>query len=301
VLLSTPTWINQIENTTMNGGVSLFEESSGSQVDREFVAARDIRPTMPFVTSDLTALATIGFNGLALGNAGTTLTAFGRELPFGAVPTPAATAHHVKMVCTDGLLVPVRIHAGHNTVAKLSMMLHGALVSGGGATPFVFSSSSAITSGAGGTSNIYCAGPVKFTVSGGASTLVAGIQDIVVNFGITVLTEGSSSEVYPDHVSIISRMTSIEFTTKDVELATTIEDGVSISSCAVYFRQVNANGQRVAAGTATHASVTGTAGMITHGAMNLSHKRSGDDAFTFTPALNTNLITISTTSTIPTS
>lgn len=286
-------WINQIDSASPNSGITLFEESSGSGVDREFVAAKDIHPTLAISTSDLSFLTTCGFAGIPLIGGANTLTAWARELPFGAVPTAIATAHHIKMVCTDGLLVPMSISAGHNAVAKLSLMLHGSL--GTPATPFVFTANTAITTGAGNTVNIYTAGPVKF-----GARLVQGIADLKVDFGIGVLKESDSGEVYPTHISITSRMSKVEFTTKDVELITEIGDGIAVTTFAAYFRMVTASGQRVPAGTATHISVSGTAGMITPGAVSLTHKAAGSASFTYTPALNTNLITISATAAIPT-
>lgn len=299
-IASSSVWMNQLESSSIDGGVTLFEESGGSEVDREFVAIRGVEPTMPLITSDLTLLSTIGFSGLLI--SGTGLIAYGRELPLGATPTAIATAHHLKLVCTDGLLVPTGVRCGHNQVAKLSTHLHGILGTGGGsgATPFVLTASNAIASGAGGTTNIYTTGPVKYTAAAG-SRLVQGIADVGVDFGINVLKESDTGDVYPSHVSIIQRMTKFSFTTKDVELITEVGDGISVTAFAQYFRNVAVNGQRVAPGTTTHISVSATAGMITPGSTTLTHARPGESAFTFTPAKNTNLIVINTVVAIPTS
>lgn len=299
-------WVNQVESTTPEPGISLFEESAGSETDREFVATKSASPTIPIATSDLALLTTIGFSGVPIvpdtGKPG--LTIFARELPLGAVPTAIATANHIKLVVSDGLLVPVSIQASHNAAAKLSLMVHAILgtdATYSGATPIVVTASTAITSGAGQTANIYTTGPVKYTVSGGSSRLVQGITNLGVNFGIQVLTEGDSGNVYPGHTSIISRMTKFEFSTKDVELISEIGDGVSVSAFGMYFRKVTANGQRVAEATTSHIAISGTAGMITPGATHLAHKQAGSTSYTFTPAKNTNLIAISVASAIPTS
>lgn len=300
-LITGPIWINQIDGIETQSGVELIEESAGSETDTEFVAVRAINPVMPFSTSDLSVLTTIGFAGLALTNAGQTLAAYGRQLPLGGLPTSVASSAHLKMVCQDGLLIPMSIQAQHGAVAKLGLALHGYLATGGGATPFVFSTGNAIPSGAGQVANVYTTGPCKYTISGGASRLVQGISGIGVQFGIGLLKEGDSGDVYPTHVSIPSRAAKIEFTTKDAGLIAEIGDGISISAFASYFRQVAASGQRVAPGTATHVSVAATAGMVTPGSLNLVHKQAGHCSFIFTPAKNTNLITISATAAIPTS
>lgn len=301
----TTAWINGIESTGFEGGVELFEESAGSETDREYVAAKNIMPTVPIVTCDLTALATVGFAGVAI-TAGTStpgVLLFGRAISSGALPTAIGTAAHVKAAISDGILIPVSIRASHNQVAKLSMLIHAVLGTGGfsGATPIVFTASSAITAGAGALTSLFTTGPVKWTLSGGASTLCQGIQEINVSFGIQVVKEGSDGEVYPSMSGIIARDPKIEFATADTTISTIIGDGISISAFASYFRQVSQNGQRVAPATTTHVSVAGTAGMITPGSTNLVHKRSGLSSFTYTPSKNTNIITVSTSTAIPTS
>lgn len=300
-LLAGPIWINQIDNTSPESGVDLIEESAGSETDTEFVAARQIKPTMAFSTSDLSVLTTVGFNGVALSNAGQTLAAYGRQVPFGGLPTALATAAHLKMTCLDGLLVPVSISAQHNQVARLNLMLHGGTASGGSATPFVFTANSAIPSGAGQVANVYTTGPVKWTQSGGLSTLATGINGLGVQFNLQVLKEGDSGEVYDSHISIIRRASKLEFSTKDPTIIAAIGDGISVSAFAMYFRQVSPNGQRVAPATATHVSVSGTAGMLYPGGLGLVHQQAGVAHFTYCPAKNTNLITISATAAIPTS
>jgi hypothetical protein len=295
-------WINGVESAGPQGGVSLFEESAGSETDREYVAIRSAEPTIPISTSDLSILTTVGMSGLALASASGAVV-YGRELPFGALPTAIGTAHHVSYTVTDGLLVPVHLSASHNQLARLELVIHPTLGSGiwSGATPIVRASTVAITAGAGAMTNAYTTGPLKFPVHGGASSFVTGIYDIRVDFGLHVLKESSSGNVYPEHVSIIARMARIEFATKDVTMGSVIGDGVSVSSAAAYFQQISPNGQRVLPATATHVSAIGTAGMITPGATSLKHKSAGTVSFTYTPAKNTNLIVLSATSSIPTS
>jgi hypothetical protein len=293
-------WINQINSASPDAGVTLFEESSGSETDREFVAAKDVQPTLPIETTDLSVLTTIGFSGLLV--SGTGLIAYARQLPFGGLPAAVASTTHVKMLCTDGLLVPVGISAGHNQIARLSLMLHGVLgtAGGSGATPFVWSANSAIATGAGQIANQYTTGPIKYTNAGG-SRLVQGISNINVSFGLQVVKESSDGDVYPTHVSIIARLAKIEFTTKDAALIAEIGDGSAITAFASYFRNIAVSAQRVAPATATHIGITGTAGMITPGAATLQHGRPGEVAFTYTPVKNTNQLVISATSAIPTS
>ncbi len=295
-------WLDEIESTGPDQGVQLFEESAGSETDREFVARRAVEPVMPISTKDLTFLGTCGFSGLfispASGHVG--LTAYGREVVnSGVLPTAIATANHLKMLVTDGLLVPLGIQASHNQSAKLSLMLHallGTTPTYSQTAPMVFSASNAIPTGAGAVTKLFTAGPVKYD-----SVLIQGIMDLGVDFGLQVNKESDSGDVYPSHASILSRMPKIMFTTKDAELIATIGEGVSISTFAAYFRKVNQNGDRVAAATTEHIKINATAGMIIPGALGLAHKTPGSTPYTFIPTKNTNTISISTGSAIPTS
>lgn len=292
-------WIDGIQSYSPDQNVALFEEGGGSEIDREFVATKEVAPSMPIETTDLSFIATCGLAGIPINCDDTHegLTAFGREILAGSVPTPIATEDHIKMSVTDGLLVPVTMRAGHNQIGKLGLMLHTWLGSGdaSGVTPMVFSASNAIPTGASQTSKEFCAGPIKF-----GSRLCQGIMDLAVAFGIEVFKEGDTGDVYQSIGCILARYPKIEFSTRDTELITEIGDGISITTFAAYFRKIAANGQRVANGTAQHVSASGTAGMITPGATGLKYRTPGTSAFTYTPAKNTVILTLSAAATIPT-
>lgn len=292
-------WIDGIQSYSPDPNVSLFEEGGGSEIDREVVATNQVAPTLPMETSDLSFIATCGLSGIPISADDTHvgLTAYGREILAGGVPTAIATADHLMALVSDGLLVPVGMRSSHGGIGKLVMMLHTWLGTGdnSGATPMVFSAANAIPSGASQTSKLFTVGPIKF-----GSRLCEGIQDIAVTFGIEVFKEGDNGEVYQSIGCIMARNPKIEFSTRDTHLISEIGDGISIATFAAYFQKITANGQRVAPGTGAHVSISGTAGMITPGATALKYRSPGTSAFTFTPAKNTNILSLSATATIPT-
>lgn len=302
-------WINQVESYGADDGISMLEETTGSETDRAFTAIREGNPTIPLSTTDLSLLTTIGFGGVPLASGGThdALTLWGRESAEGALPTAIATTNHIKCLVSNGLLVPVSISGSHNQAARLSLMVHPILGSdtNAGAEPMVFSTGNAITAGAGQTANIYAPALVRFTT--GASSpavsprLVTGLQSIGVDFGIGVNKESTDSEVFPTFVSILSRMPKIEFSTKDPALRAEIGSGVALATWAVYFQQFATNGQRVLKATATHIKVSGTLGMINPGGTRFQHKQTASSTFSITPVLDTGtIITVSVTSAVPT-
>lgn len=310
-LVGSSAWINQIDATPINPGVALFEESTGSQTDRSLVAARSIDPTVPITTSDLNILATIGYAGLSWNGASAVpVVLYGRELPLGAVPTAVGSSVHLQASISDGLLVPMNLSAGHNSVAKLQLMLHALLGSGGsaGARPIVLAKNQTISTShtpEPAAQTMFTTGVVHF-VSGAASPavsprLLTGITALSVDFGIGVEKEGTDGDVYPSFAAIISRTPRIEFTTRDLTLAVEVGDGISVSAFDAYFRKIDANGQRVAVATTEHIKLTGKTGMIVPGGITLAHKRPGEATFTFIPASAAPNLAISNTSAIPTS
>ena len=305
----TDLWINQIQSTDVDQNITLFEESGGSQTDREFVAQKEIAPTIAIDTTDLSTLATVGMLGVSITAGADTpgVVIYAREVPNQSLPASISSAVHITVAVSDGLLVPVNLTASNNSAARLSMMLHAILGSGddSGATPLVETDDVEIASGAGGTVNIYTVGVVKFTPSSGTNSgtarLVEGIMSQSVNFGITIGKESSDGEAHVTYIRIKKRYPVLEFTTNDVELITEIGEGVSVSSFASFFRAVDQNGQRVDNGTSSHVSITGTAGLLNPKKGALKYDASGNAVFEFVPSLNTNLLTISSSATIPTS
>jgi len=286
----TSLWINEIESTGDDAGVKLLELAAGSEVDRMFVAANSIEPKFKLDTYDLSVATTIGMSG-ALINCGSSapgFSAWGRYFLTGGVPVAIATADHILMNITDGMIVPASMRASHGSPGKLSLMVHailGTTASYSGATPIVFTNASAITAGATATAKAYTVGPVKYD-----SNFLQGIQDISVNFGIDVWVKGSDGNPYPSFVGIDYRAASIEFTTFDYGLRATIGDIYALSSSfAVYFQQYLTNGTRVPAATTTHIKVSGTTGAITPAAGTLAHKAEGKLTFRYTPTGTTQL------------
>lgn len=310
-LVGAAKWINQVDTAPWNLNASLFEESSGSQTDRAFVATREINPTIPISTSDLTILGTIGFGGYNwTGASAIPVVAYAREMPLGALPSAVGGSVHISNTISDGLLVPMSISAGHNQIARLQLMLHALLGAGGssGATPFVIATLQAISTSDSpepGTNNMYVPRAIKFTTTATSPAvtprLIRGITQISVNLGIQVFKEGTDSDVYPSFASIIARNPVIEFSTTDLTLVKEVGDGIQISTLDTYFAQVAANGQRTLDASALHTKFACTTGMLHYGAVGLGHQHKGEANFTFTPAAASPIVAVSTTAAIPTS
>ena len=201
------------------------------------------------------------------------------------------------------MIIPKSISARHNTAAELTLECHatlGTTATYSNSTPFAWSSAQTIVSGQGATANIFGAGPVKYTISGGSARLVTGIQSSQVDFGIELSKKSSDSDVYLSWIGIMKRQPKFTFTTEDGELITEIGDGQSVSAFASYFRAFTNFGQRVAAATTSHVSVAATAGVIRPVRENMGFGKVVEGNFEFVPALNSTLLTISAAAAIPT-
>lgn len=293
------TWLTGVMNYSIDFGINLIKESSAGSIDHEYLAQMDKAGKINIQSTDLSFLATCGMAGLFIipdaTHAGVEL--YFRKISNGGLPIAIATTTHLKALVSDGLMVPTKVSASHNQLAKLDLMLHailGSVATYSQSTPVTLSSGTAIESGAGAMALAYTTGPVKYN-----STLVQGISDENIDFGVQVNVESDSGEVYPTHVSIPFRAPNFTFTTKDQSVIASIGEGVSCSSgFGMYFRKVAPNGDRVAIATAEHIKISAAAGELVPGAASLTHKQMGVTPFTFTP---TGAVTISAASAIPAS
>jgi hypothetical protein len=300
----TDAWIDQIQDSNLDNGIDLIEESGSGDPDRLYVAVRNRNPMLSINTTDLAFLTTCGWAGLEItpGASADGLTAWGKAVPNKGLRDAIGTTSHLKLNCTDGLLVPGSVQAGHNQVGRLDLALHalkGSAVQSG-ASPFVFTKDQAISSGGGTSGARYTAGVIKL-ISSGLTKVVAGIMSQSINFGLNVVKESSDAEIDPTYAAIMSRRPVFTFNTTDLELMDDIgEAGLSCTSFAMYFQKIAENGDRVAKATGEHISIISTKGILKPGNGSLSSNNRGDGTFSFTPSKDTNVLAIATNAVIPT-
>lgn len=296
-------WLDQIQSADLDAGIDLIEESGSGESDREFTAVRSREPVLRLNTTDLAFLATCGMSGVPItcdaDDPG--LLAWGKNVPQGGIRDAIASTVHLKLAISDGLLIPVSLEGSHNRVARLMLEAHArkGTAAQSGAAPVVVTKDSAIVSGGQTSTARFVASVVKYT--SGSARLVTGIKDLSVRFGIELFKESSDSEIDLSHIAIRARNPVIEFTTLDGELLDDVgEGGAAITSFAAYFQKVAANGDRVAKATGEHISITGTSGILIPVSGSMPHNAAGENRFRFVPVKDTNLFTIATNATIPT-
>lgn len=290
-------FLRQLQEAGIDPGVEVREESNPNSTVRDSIVIASVSPKITLPTGDLSVLATIGMTGLNVVPASTKLGVilFGRNVPDGQLPDLVATTSHVQCAISDCLIIPVTLRASHNGKALLTLMLYakqGQVATYSQATPMIFTTGAALIDAGTATPNDYTLGPVS--VNG---TVLTGIQDANVAFGIDAHPVGDSSNPYPQAIPIYGQKTVYEFTTNDLTFAATVGQGLVATGFVQYFRKYVAKGIVAADGAGSHVSFTHAAGLIKPGAVGIKNKTPGTAAYTFYP---TDLATISTTDSIPT-
>jgi len=139
----------------------------------------------------------------------------------------------------------------------------------------------------------YFMGPV--TVGG---SLVEGITDVSVNFGLMASYPSFDGDVFPRVATIDTRQPTITFTTSKGNVGAALSMfGRSSGAVSCYFIKGANNGTRAALSTAEHVSNTSSAGMWHHDSASVSDNGDGTVSFTILP---TGALAQSLTATVPT-
>lgn len=280
------TYMMQLKNQTIDMGVDIVEEIDTGSIDRTFVSARGIMPKIPLNTTDLGFLANCGMNGLYIAPDSDSpgFYAYGREVPVGQFQAARAGTVHMRFAVSNGLLVPMSIRAGHNTIAEFAMLLHAILGDDDDSNdaPLVVDSGVAIVNSGLADPAYFAAGPVQYD-AGDGDVVLLGITDVSITFGIDVKVEGSDSDVYPSHVGKYGRMLAFEFATLDTTFAAVVQDGIELDSFTQFFRKYENLTTRVPIDTSEHIAVSTDQGKLTPGATGLAQRTPGSSAYTFRP------------------
>ena len=132
-------------------------------------------------------------------------------------------ATHIKITAATGIIIPTQVRAAQAAEATIG---YRALPTSadGVASPIAILADQSLEAGQGVVSEIYTLGPVSIN-----GTELEGVDDITIDFGITVTDKKSGSgAVYPTFIGIMSRQPSFTVRTFDLDaFATWGLDGVA--------------------------------------------------------------------------
>ncbi len=262
-------FIKGISNQSIDPAIEEMLLASDGMVDSSFVAVGKQEPAITFDTTMIASvLAKIGISGLKIA---ADIDEPGVEFWFQKVAkggTREAGSNHLKMTVAEGILVPRQLRATHGggTPASLSMECKPSW--DGTNDPIVIAASQAL-SGTPGVSEAFTCGPVK--INGSA---VPGVQDITIDFGITLFVLSSDGQIWPTFIAIQDRKPKITISTLEALVLNTF--GLSGAAQAetdsvIYLRKIAQGGTRVANNVAEHISFTVDEGLIKPTAISGAH------------------------------
>jgi hypothetical protein len=193
------------------GGITSIESALGSQVRGEptsgevyarVMALLSQKPSMGFTCEDIeAALTACGPLGASL--ATDNLTVFGSQLLQGGT---IASSGHFSLTAALGVIVPQNLQCSHQGNASISYQAHP--VSSDGVTvPWTISTSASLPSIT--QANLYTLDTIEI-----AGVSIAQHTQVGVDFGLRVLTEGSSSNVLDQIATIRSIMPKISLSSQ---------------------------------------------------------------------------------------
>jgi len=235
------------------GVQEVVEGSAG--VDAEYLAIMAAMGRVAFTTRDLTALASIGLNGVAV----TTLDAYYQMLAGVSGREAYGSAKHLKVSMSSGLAVPRMLSCGVGETAQCSFEAFA--ISADGATNPITVTADQTMPDDGSVDDVWTIGPIEL------NTVDYDVGSVSIDFGLDVAQEPpTEGDTYPKLCLIANRRPRITLTTLSAEaMATITSAGLALTSFAVYFRKLAARGTRVAEVTAEHVKISGTTGMAIPG------------------------------------
>lgn len=251
----------------------------GGQVRPSYIATMSTTPMISATFTDVaTALAQIGQFGMAFPQSTTITTVDAYFTKVAELGTRSSGAAHFRVRCNEGLIIPQSISWSQDNALTMTVEIHTSF--DGTNAPFVYTDSVALPHTPS-VDELFTGG--KVSINGSE---VNGVTGVTYNFGIQLIKERSGGEIYPTFIGIASIEPTIEIKTKEVlGLNTFGLNGTAqtTTDTVIYFQKIDENGTRVAAGSASHISLTIDDGMIFFGSATASNNASAEGTITIRP------------------
>ncbi len=260
--------IDQITNQDYDQGIEEIIQAGDGKTDAEFIATITQAPVLSFTTVALAkALAIAGYSGEAITSG---LDFFLQKVKSGG--TREVGANHVKLTIGKGILLPRTARATQGGEASIEYDAL-AISDNGLNAPIAVATGEALT-GSPEETEKFTVGTAKIN-----GTLIEGIQDITIDFGIQEFLQGSDGNAFNTFAGIMERRPSITIRSLDVNLidvfntseitispTTTIHPGqvgITTGKAEVGFAKLKAFGIREALSAAVHVLFTVNEGRMT--------------------------------------
>lgn len=244
------TFLDQIERQSYSAGIEEMIIRANGAVSPQFAAIAHQSPKIDLTTTNLVAGLSAGTGGWTASGSNPASFYWRQYVNLGTLSTGATAT---KLSMTQGLIVPTRLSADQKG-AKLD--ISAIPVWDGTNLPFT-ATANQTPSGTAQVNNVFVAGPIAL-----AGTELNGIQSIDIDFGNKPLLLGSNGIAFDNFGAIQIRQPSVTVKTTDLSALASIGTTAEGAAFSLYFVAVSAYGTRIAAATASHVKLTGTAAMI---------------------------------------
>jgi hypothetical protein len=253
------TQIPQITSMAMSPENQVAAEAMSGEVFPRFAVLLSQSPVTSFDTSSIAiALATCGLTGSDIAALAARLAFYAQKYAQGAMR--ASGSNHRKMTINEGIVIPTRLAVPHQSNATLTYQV--AITYDGSNNPIVLSESVALPAAA----TVHVLHTIgQMTVAGNVFTQLSNFS---IDFGSTIKTDGSDSDIWPTHASIETIAPRIQLQGSEVKWWID-SGGIPLLGAAAahadticYLRKRSATGF-VADGTAEHIKFTAK-GLVHH-------------------------------------
>jgi hypothetical protein len=244
--------IHQIQDSAVDAGIEEMLVGGSAMTDPTYSAVGIAKPMITFSTTAVaTALGVSAFAAYPITGAMTLY--FAAVAPGGII---SASSVHLKLSISSGLLVPKSIEARQGKEpAKIDYEIYP-LSSDGLTSPFTITTGQTLPTQTG-VSELFTIGPASLN-----ATAFNAVQSLKWEFGMKCEIVFGDGEPFPTFAGITQRKP--KGTIEGVDMTAVSGFGLSgtaLTSFATYLRKTTKGALRVAAATAQHIKMSGTAGM----------------------------------------
>ena len=247
-----PLQLNGIVETPLRYGVNVEGEALAGDVFPRFKSVTGYRRSAQFRSKHIRdALSNVGVTGVAIvSSTNTGLTFYAQKRAAGS--TRASGSVHRSYNFSDGILVPTRLTANHQSDAEITY--EAFTVSPDGTTDPLTVTNNAALPGTIADNGRFTLGPI--TLGG---TALTGFESVDIEFNVDVPLDGSDSDLYDTLASIENIDPVITIRGLDeltVDTITKAGLAVTHANSEIYLRKRDNSGTYVADGTAEHVKFT---------------------------------------------
>jgi hypothetical protein len=247
----TSAFIQGILDQSLDPGLQELLEGGSGFVYNMFGAIKSGAPAGKVSTTDIKRiLDAVGVAGMTISDEAL-VTMYFMARANGATLSAADSGKHQSALISNGMLIPRTLSADHQGTAKLDLDIIA--TTDGVIDPITYTHNADLPAAIQ-AAGVYTLGPIKLN-----TTVVEGVSNVNLDFGLTANAEGRDSDIFPSFVSVEKIQPVLTVSTQHVDLAGTLTmEGkhYTSSQVVIYLRKRAEGGTFVADATAEHIKIT---------------------------------------------